>query len=180
MMPFDLQSAVAVLERTPSAVSALLGGLPDEWISATEGPDTWSPYDVVGHLIHGERTDWIPRTRIILDHGSARAFEPFDRAAMFHESAGKPLSALLAEFAELRRANLDALNALGITDRELELEGRHPELGSVRLRELLATWVAHDLGHIAQISRVMAKQYTQAVGPWRAYLSIVHDRIAKE
>jgi hypothetical protein len=180
MMPFDLQSAIVVLERTPSALSALLGGLPDEWTRATEGPNTWSPYDVVGHLIHGERTDWIPRARIILDHGATRPFEPFDRAAMFRESAGKSLSGLLAEFAELRRANLETLNGRGLTDRELELEGRHPELGSVTLRQLLATWVVHDLGHIAQISRVMAKQYSAEVGPWRAYLTVINDRIAKE
>jgi hypothetical protein len=179
MMQFDVQSAAAVLERTPSTLFALLGDLPDEWAWATEGPGTWSPYDVVGHLIHGERTDWIPRARIILDDGATHPFEPFDRTAMLRESAGKSLRQLLLEFADLRSENLEALDAFQLTDRELELQGRHPELGCVTLRQLLSSWVVHDLGHIAQIVRVMAKQYKQAIGPWRAYLTIVHDTVLK-
>lgn len=178
-MLFDVQSAVAVLERTPTTLFALLGNLPDEWTWATEGPGTWSPYDVVGHLIHGERTDWIPRARIIVENGESRPFEPFDRTAMFRESAGKSLRELLLEFADLRSGNLEALDSLQLTDNELELQGRHPELGCVTLRQLLASWVVHDLGHIAQISRVMAKQYKQEIGPWRAYLTIVHDAVAQ-
>jgi hypothetical protein len=172
-MDFDLADAVWVLERTPGALKALLGGLPPAWTDATEGPDTWSPYIVAGHLIHGERADWIPRARIILAHGPDRRFTPVDREAQFRESQGKRLSELLAEFARLRAENLATLEGWTLTDYDLGLEGEHPEFGPVTLRQLLATWVAHDLAHLNQISRVMAKQYKEAVGPWRRYLGVM-------
>jgi hypothetical protein len=170
---FDLQAGTAVLERTPVALREMLAGLPAQWIDADEGPDTWSPYVVVGHLVHGERTDWIPRARMILEQGATRRFEPFDRFAQFRESKGKSLPVLLDEFSELRRHNLGTLRGWRLADTQLALEGEHPEFGAVTLRQLLATWVAHDLGHVAQIARVMAKQYRDAIGPWRAYLPIV-------
>lgn len=173
--PFALDEAVAILSRTPATLDALLRGLPDGWTSAHEGSDTWSPFDVLGHLVHGERTDWIPRARIILEHGEARAFETFDRFAQFRESEGKTLPQLLDEFGALRRESLRALAALHLTDAALDRRGRHPALGVVTLRQLLATWVAHDLDHVVQISRVMAKQYSDAVGPWRAYLRVISD-----
>ena len=172
-MDFDLATGVAVLERTPHALRALLAGLPPAWTEATEGPETWSPYVVVGHLIHGERTDWIPRARIILDQGPQRRFTPYDRFAQFQESRGKSLADLLDELARLRAENLVTLAGWRLGDAQLALEGEHPEFGVVTLRQLLATWVAHDMGHVAQIARVMAKQYRDAVGPWRAYLSIM-------
>ena len=172
-MNFDLDTGIAVLERTPSALRAMLDGLPSAWIDATEGPDTWSPYVIVGHLIHGERTDWIPRARIILEQGPNRRFTPYDRFAQLRESQGKSLAMLLDEFARLRAKNLDTLREWRLTDAHLALEGEHPAFGPVSLRQLLATWVAHDLGHIAQTARVMAKQYRDAIGPWREYLPIV-------
>ena len=172
-MEFVLNDGVDVLRRTPGALRALLDGLPPAWIEATEGPDTWSPYVVVGHLIHGERADWIPRARIILAQGETRRFEPYDRYAQFRESEGKSMAELLEEFAALRAANLATLEAWRLTDAQLALEGEHPAFGAVTLRQLLATWVAHDLSHLTQVSRVMAKQYREAVGPWRAYLSVM-------
>jgi hypothetical protein len=172
-MDFDLAEGVAVLERTPATLRALLGGLPPAWTDATEGPDTWSPYIVVGHLIHGERADWIPRARIILAQGPDRRFTPVDREAQFRESQGTPLSELLDEFARLRAENLATLEGWALTDYELAQEGEHPEFGVVTLRQLLATWVAHNLAHLGQISRVMAKQYREAVGPWRRYLGVM-------
>jgi hypothetical protein len=172
-MEFDLTAGTAVLSRTPATLRAMLSGLPSEWTDATEGVETWSPYVIVGHLIHGERTDWIPRAGIILEQGPDRRFTPYDRFAQFHESQGKLLSNLLDEFAELRRVNLDTLTAWRLTGAQLALEGVHPEFGPVTLRQLLATWVVHDLGHIAQVARVMAKQYREPIGPWRAYLPIV-------
>lgn len=172
-MELDLTLARAVLERTPATLRSLLAGVPAEWASATEGPDTWSPYDIVGHLIHGERTDWIQRARIILSQGPDRRFAPFDRLAQFHESAGRPLGDLLEEFASLRAANLGVIAEWHLTDAQLALTGEHPDFGPVTLRNLLATWVAHDLNHLGQITRVMARQYRDAVGPWRAYLPIV-------
>ena len=162
-----------MLERTPRTVREMLNGLPDSWIHATEGPDTWSPYVIVGHLIHAEETDWIPRARIILEQAGDRRFAPFDRFAQFRESEGKSLADLLDAFAKRRQDSLAALNGWRLTDGHLALEGVHPEFGPVTLRQLLATWVVHDLGHIAQIARVMAKQYRDAIGPWRAYLPIV-------
>ena len=172
-MEFNLADGVAILERTPGTMRALLSGLEPQWIDGTEGPDTWSPYVIVGHLNHGERTDWIPRARIILDQGANRRFTPFDRFAQFEESKGKSLAILLDEFDQLRARNLGILKGWNITDEQLELEGDHPELGRVTLRQLLATWAGHDLGHIAQTARVMAKQYRDAVGPWREYLPVM-------
>jgi len=172
---FHLGEAIAILERTPAALSSLLAGLPEPWVRATEGEGTWSPYDVVGHLIHGERTDWIPRARQILA-GDTRPFAPFDRTAQFQESQGKSLEQLLATFAELRASNLVALRAMGLMGADLDRTGQHPALGEVRLSELLATWVVHDLDHMGQIARTMAKRYAGAVGPWSAYLSILRDR----
>lgn len=172
-MEFELIEGMAVLERTPATLRAMLGGLPPAWTDATEGPDTWSPYVVVGHLIHGERTDWIPRAQIILAQGASRRFTPYDRFAQFRESQGKTLAQLLDEFAELRAANVAMLRGWQLTGAQLALEGEHPEFGAVTLGQLLATWVAHDLGHIVQVARVMAKQYRGAIGPWRAYLSVM-------
>ena len=162
-----------MLERTPVTFRALLAGLPDVWTATNEGPDTFSPYDNVGHLIHGERTDWIPRARIILAQGANRRFEPYDRFAQIRESKGKNLAQLLDDFEGLRAENLTTLRGWNLSDREFALEGEHPELGAVTLRQLLAAWVVHDLGHIAQTTRVMAKQYREAIGPWRAYLPVV-------
>jgi hypothetical protein len=151
----------------------MLSGLPPAWIDATEGPETWSPYVIVGHLIHGERTDWIPRAQVILAQGSDRRFTPYDRFAQFRESEGKTLAELLDELEVLRTANLVTLAGWRLTTEQLALEGQHPDFGAVTLSQLLATWVAHDLGHVAQIARVMAKQYREAIGPWRAYLPVM-------
>lgn len=170
---FALDEALPVLERTPAVLRALLADLPDGWVSATEGDGTWSPFDVVGHLIHGERTDWIPRAELILGHGEAVTFPPFDRFAMFEASRGRTLADLLDTFADLRAANVQRLRDLVPTAAELSRRGRHPELGPVTLEQHLATWVAHDLSHIGQIVRVMARRYTAAVGPWRAYLPLL-------
>jgi hypothetical protein len=172
-MAFELNEGIAVLERTPATFRALLGGLPEPWTACDEGPDTFSPFDNLGHLIHGERTDWIPRARIILAQGVTRRFEPYDRFAQSRESAGKTLADLLDEFATLRAANLDTLRSWKLEEAQFSLEGEHPALGRVTLRQLLATWVAHDLGHIAQTTRVMAKRYRDAVGPWREYLPVM-------
>lgn len=173
-MNFELAEAIAVLERTPAVFRALLGGLPEPWTTVDEGPDTFSAFDNLGHLIHGERTDWIPRARIILSDGGDRRFTPFDRFAQREESRGATVPQLLAEFEVLRSASLETLRAWQLTDAQLERTGEHPELGTVTLRQLLATWVAHDLGHIAQTARVLAKRYRDDVGPWRAYLPIIH------
>ena len=172
-MEFELSLGVEVLERTPHVLRALLAGLSPAWTDATEGPGAWSPYVVIGHLIHGERADWIPRAELILAQGAVRRFTPFDRAAQFRESEGKSLMALLDEFEQLRTENLRALTAWHLTAAQLDLEGEHPAFGLVTLRQLLATWVTHDLSHVAQVSRVMAKQYRDAVGPWRAYLPVL-------
>ena len=172
-MEFQLEQARYVLQRTPATLNSLLRDLPDEWVLPNEGPDTWSPFDVIGHLIHGEETDWIPRAKIILADGENRSFEPFDRVAMFEKSKGKSLGELLDTFAGLRRENLRQLDQMKLTPELLSKRGKHPELGIVSLSQLLATWVVHDLGHVAQVVRVMSKQYGDAVGPWRAYLSIL-------
>ncbi len=172
---FNLVDVVAILERTPGSLAALLEGLPDTWTTATEGDNTWSPYDVIGHLIHGERTDWVPRARHILG-GETRAFDRFDRTAQFKDSEGKSLSELLDTFASLRQDNVAALVEMKLTEEDMDRRGLHPELGEVTLRQLLATWVVHDLDHVGQIARTMAKVYAEAVGPWTAYLSILHDR----
>jgi len=172
-MEYQLDEAKSVLQRTPATLNSLLRDLPDAWIVSNEGPETWSPFDVVGHLIHGEETDWIPRARIILADGENSSFVPFDRVAMFEKSKGKSLSELLETFERMRGENLRELDQMHLTPELLSKRGKHPELGIVTLSELLATWVVHDLGHIAQIVRVMSKQYGDAVGPWRAYLSIL-------
>jgi hypothetical protein len=168
-----MDEAVQILSRTPSTLDAQLRGLPDGWVNAHEGGQTWSPFDVVGHLIHGEQTDWIPRARMILEEGESRPFEKFDRFAQFDASRNRTLASLLDEFAALRRENLRQLAALHLTEADLDRRGRHPELGVVTMRQLLATWVAHDLDHLMQISRVLARQYSDEVGPWRAYLRII-------
>lgn len=163
-----------VLERTPMIIETYLKGLSSEWVDQNEGDGTWSPYDIVGHLIHGEKTDWIARAKIIIYQEGDRTFAPFDRFAQFNDSKEKSLEQLVEEFKILRNDNLNELRALNISEQILEFEGIHPELGMVKLRQLLATWVAHDLGHIAQISRVMANQYKNEVGPWEAYLRIIN------
>ena len=173
-MAFELAETLDLLERTPPVLADLLRGTSSSWHAVAEGPDTWSAFDVVGHLIHGEETDWVPRARIILKHGDTKPFEPFDRFAMLTRFAGWPLERLLDRFAELRRENLAIVRAWNLTEAQLALPGRHPELGAVDLRQLLATWAVHDLDHLAQISRVMAKRYAAEVGPWRAYLSVLH------
>jgi hypothetical protein len=175
-LAFQPEHARAVLARTPGTLSALLSGVPDEWLLGNEGPDTFSPKDVVGHLIHGEETDWVPRVRMILEHGDSRPFEPFDRFGFRDKNASVPVSELLARFAELRAANLGVLDGLGLTPADLGRTGMHPGLGRVTLRQLLATWVVHDLGHLAQAARVMAKQYKAEVGPWLEYLPVLTRR----
>jgi DinB superfamily len=170
---FNLSDTIALLARTPAAIDALLRGLPDVWVRNNEGHDTWSAYDIVGHLVHGERTDWIPRARILLEHGEARAFDKFDRFAQFRESRGKSLDELLDEFARLRRENLVALETLKLKPADFARRGTHPELGVVTLAELLATWAVHDLTHLHQLARVMAHRYRDAVGPWSAYLGVL-------
>lgn len=172
---FKLDEAVALLERTPAALSALLEGLPASWLHATEGEGTWSPVDVVAHLVHGERVNWLPRARHLLA-AEGGPFEPFDRTAFVGESRGESLSELMAAFAELRQENVAALTAMALTTADLRRTGLHPEFGEVRLEQLLATWVVHDLTHLSQIARTMAKRYREAVGPWNAYLSILRER----
>jgi hypothetical protein len=173
-MAFDLGESLDLLARTPAALDRLLRGTPASWHSIDEGPGTWSPIEVVGHLVHGEETDWVPRARIVMEHGPARPFDPFDREAMKKLYAGWTIEALLDRFAELRAANLATVRAWELDEARLDLPGRHPELGAVDLRQLLATWVAHDLDHVVQIARVMAKRYTDDVGPWRAYLGVLN------
>jgi hypothetical protein len=173
-MNFDLADSIAILERTPAVLEALVVGLPAAWTAPNEGPDTWSPFDVVGHLIDGEETDWMPRARIILAQGPNRRFEPFDRFRHLRINKGRSLPDLLARFEDLRRRNVRDLRALDLDAARLALTAEHPELGTVTLAQLLATWVVHDLGHLAQIARVMAKQYREAVGPWEAYLPVLH------
>ena len=173
-MSFDLSETLDVLERTPAVMGTLLRGTSASWHAINEGPDTWSAFDVVGHLIYGEETDWVPRARIILEHGVSRPFKPFDRFAQSTRFAGWPLDDLLDRFAELRKANLETVKSWRLTEDQLTLPGRHPELGLVNLQELLATWAVHDFNHIAQIARVMAKRYTREVGVWREYLSILN------
>ena len=181
LMKFSLDDTVAILSRTPSALDALLRGLPEAWIRGNEGPvknqngkDTWSPFDIVGHLIVGERTDWMARARIILEDGETRPFDPFNRFAQEKETRGKSVNQLLDEFAALRRENLAALRKLNLQPEDLARRGTHPELGVVNLSELLATWAVHDLTHLHQLSRVMAHQYREAVGPWSVYLGVLH------
>ena len=174
-MNFELAASIDVLARTPATLRALLGGVGDAWARGTEGPKTFSPFDVVGHLIDGEETDWIARARIILARGADRRFQPYDRFRHRARNTGRTLESLLDEFAELRRANLELLRSWNLTAAELALRGVHPSFGEVTLRELLATWVVHDLGHLAQVARVMAKQYRDAVGPWTPFLPVLTD-----
>jgi hypothetical protein len=171
--PF-LEECLSVLRRTPATLDALLRDLPEAWTEATEGPGTWSPYVVIGHLIHAEKADWMPRLEIILEHGPSRPFDPFDREAQFRDSKGKSLSTLLDEFSTLRRDNLASLSALNLQQAQLELQGTHPVLGRVTVRQLLATWTAHDRAHLVQVNRVMAKRYKQEVGPFAAFLSVMN------
>jgi DinB superfamily len=170
---FSLTEAIAILSRTPATLNALLRGLPNPWVHCNEGKDTWSAFDIVGHLICGERTDWMPRARVILENGEGRPFDPFDRFAQSRESQDKSIEQLLDEFARLRGENLDALQALNLQPEDLARRGRHPALGVVTLSELLATWAVHDLTHLHQLSRVMAHRYGDAVGPWNAYLGVL-------
>jgi hypothetical protein len=172
-MEFQLGNAKQILIRTPKTLNSLLRNLPDEWIKSNEGPETWSPFDVVGHLVHAEEADWIPRARIILEEGETGTFEPFDRFAMFEKSRGKSLTELLDRFEMRRQENLALLERMNLTQQMLEKRGTHPEFGLVTLSQLLSTWAVHDLGHIGQIVRVMAKQYGEAVGPWQAYLPVL-------
>lgn len=174
-MEFNLNAAATILAKTPDVLQSMLQGLPDEFVFSNEGEKTWSPFDVVGHLIHAEREDWIPRAQIILQFGESRAFDSFNRTAMFEQSQGKSLNDLLDEFAAVRRESLDALREMKLSADDLKKTGLHPDpaLGRVTLEQLLATWVAHDLGHITQISRTLACQYRDAVGPWRQYISLL-------
>ena len=175
MMTFDLEKCMEVLERTPAVLDLMLAGLSDEWTQANEGPETWSPYDVIGHLIHGERTDWMTRLDIIRSDGPDKAFAPFDRFAQFDESRGKTLTDLLREFRAIRQANLARLRALNLQAADYDRTGIHPRFGTVTMRQLLATWTVHDLDHVMQISRVMAKQIGAETGPWVEYLRIIRD-----
>lgn len=173
-MHFDLDKSIEILERTPAVVTEMLQGLSKEWIFNSEGENTWSPYDVIGHYIVGEKTDWIPRMRIILSENADKHFIPFDRFAQLSNDKNKPIESLLKEFSEWRRKNILELKAANLDEEKLNKKGIHPEFGEVTLRELLATWVTHDLNHIYQISRVMAKQYKEEIGPWPKYISIVN------
>ena len=173
-MEHNLSCTISLLTRTPAALNALLRDLPEAWTFSNEGENTWSAFDVVGHLIHGERTDWMPRARMILQFGETKSFEPFDRWGQERESQGKSLAQLLDEFSRLRSESLSELRAMNLRPEDLARRGRHPALGAVTLSELLATWAAHDLTHVHQISRVMAHQYRDAVGPWSAYLGVLH------
>jgi hypothetical protein len=170
---FSMAEAIALLTRTPATLNALLRGLPDIWVLSNEGKDTWSAFDIVGHLNSAERHDWMPRVRTILEHGEARPFDPFDRFAQAKESKGKSLEQLLDEFSRLRSESLAALQALNLQSADLARRGKHPALGTVTLAELLATWAVHDLTHLHQLSRVLAYQYREAVGPWSAYLGVL-------
>ncbi len=176
-MTYDLDHALEILQRTPRVLRTWLEGLSREWTHTDYGEGTFTPFDVIGHLIHGERTDWIARARIILEHGPARPFDAYDRYAQFEESRGKTLSQLLDEFEQLRAENIAALRAMAPTSEQLAARGMHPRLGSVTLENLLATWVAHDLNHIAQIAKCMATLYDAAVGPWRQYLTILRTPV---
>ena len=172
-MSFDLDRSIEVLQRTPDVLRALLDGVSDFWARSNYGEGTFSPFDVVGHLIEAERTNWIPRMRVILTHGDPRPFPPFDRYGMYHTSQGKSMPDLLEDFAALRAASLDEIQRLKLTPETLDIRGTHPKLGPVTLRQLLAAWVVHDLGHLHQVAKAMAFQYRDEVGPWREYLTIL-------
>ena len=172
-MKYDINKSLEILERTPAVLNTLLSGLNEDWLINNEGPETFSPYDVIGHLIHGEKTDWTARTKRILEFGTGKSFEPYDRFAQKEESKGKTMQQLLSEFEKLRKENIHWLRSLNLTEKDLDKKGMHPKLGEVSLRNLLATWVAHDLTHIAQVSRVMAKQYKDEMGPWPEFFRIL-------
>jgi hypothetical protein len=172
-MNFDTEKSYPILDRTPSVLKTLLEGLNEEWIINNEGPETFSPFDVVGHLIHGEKTDWPDRIKLILEHGTSKTFVPYDRFAMYEESKGKNLSQLFSEFAILREKNMQWLRSLKLSAAQLDKKGMHPKLGEVTLRQLISAWVVHDLTHIAQITRVMAKQYKEAIGPWAEFFRVL-------
>lgn len=172
-MSFDLPRALEVLSRTPSVLESLLDGLSDEWLDASEGPDTFTPRDVVGHLIHGEETDWVPRIRLILERGENEPFVPFDRFGFREKIQGRAMDDLLRELRNLRGENLDYVRGLGLSTADFDRKGRHPGLGTVTLGQLIASWVVHDLGHVRQVVRVLARQYGEAVGPWKEYLTIL-------
>ncbi len=172
-MNFTLEKSIQILENSPNVLNAMLKNISVDWTLYNEGGESWSVYDIIGHLIHGEKTDWIPRAEIILSEKSDKKFEKFDRFAQFEESKGKSLSQLLNEFKILREKNIETLRVLDITDKDLQAKGVHPAFGEVTLSQLLSAWVVHDLNHIAQISRVMAKQYKSDVGPWTEYLKIL-------
>ena len=172
-MEFNLQEALPILERTPAVVAQLVKDLPEQWTTQNEGGDTWTIFDVIGHYIHGEKTDWIPRMKIILGEGD-KHFVPFDRFAQFKDSKGKSISQLLEEFSSLRKENIKALKSIELDEKSLQKKGIHPQFGEVTLSELLSSWVVHDLTHINQIARIMAKQYEAAVGPWKAYMGILN------
>jgi DinB family protein len=172
-MTHDLAETTALLARTPPALNALLRDLPEAWSHANEGAGTWSPFDIVAHLIHAERADWIPRVRIILESGEGRTFEPFERGGHVRESQGRSLPQLLDEFARVRSDNLDRLDAMKLRPEDLARRGQHPTLGAVTLSALLATWVVHDMTHLHQISRVLAHRYRETVGPWSSYLGVL-------
>ncbi|HXH48066.1 MAG TPA: DinB family protein [Terriglobia bacterium] len=174
MTDFDLEHTISLLSRTPAILDALLRDLPDVWTRRNEGENTWNAVDIVAHLIQGERTDWMPRAKIVLQSGEARTFEPFDRLGYVKEREGKQLGQLLDEFSRLRKSNLAELRAMNLRPEDLALRGRHPAFGVVTLGQLLATWAAHDMTHLHQLSRVMAHQYREAVGPWAAYLGVLH------
>ena len=173
-MNFNLEKSYQVLDRTPTVLRTLLNDLDKDWVMNNEGPETFSPYDVLGHLIHGERTDWATRAKIILEFGLSRPFTPWDRFAQYEESKGKSLAQLLDEFEQVRKDNMRWLKSLNLTEADLDKKGMHPKLGEVTLRNLLSTWVVHDLTHIAQITRVMAKQYKEEMGPWPEFFRILH------
>ncbi len=173
MIDYNVSEAVAILSRTPGVLRTLLSGLEEHWVRNNEGPETWSPYDIVGHLIHGEKTDWMRRLELTIKPGEY-TYEPFDRFAQFEESKGKSLDRLLDEFESLRESNIKELKSIDVSEELLESKAIHPALGSVNLRMLLSTWVVHDLSHLAQISRVMCKQYKHEVGPWLEYIPLLH------
>lgn len=172
-MNFNLNKSLSILERTPAVLKQLLSGLEDEWLLNNEGPETWSPFDVVGHLLHGEKTDWMARVEIILSNGNDKRFVPFDRFAQFRESAGKNINQLLEEFTDARRTNVALLKSKNLSEKHFTLNGVHPKFGEVTLSQLLSTWTIHDLTHIAQITRVMAKQYKEPVGPWVEFFRVI-------
>lgn len=172
-MKYSIERSIEILERTPAALNSMLSGIGDDWVMNNEGPETFSPYDVIGHLVHGEKTDWTARTKRILEFGDTKTFDLWDRFAQYEESKGKTLQKLLDEFAEIRNENMVWFKSLQLSETDLDKKGMHPKLGSVTLRNLLATWVVHDLTHIAQVTRVMAKQYKDEMGPWPEFFRIL-------